>query len=399
MSFRVHLRSIPGPGALQVLLPTLLEAESVRIDASSLRCAVEGPRSGSLQTSITGVLERLGLERRVSAQSAAAVDPGRRWADSVLTLIVPPGVALPADLFAQLAPRNLDLRGLRRLSPRDGAELAFELYLDDAARARCLRPAILGLAERWGVDLALTGADSKRPRRRLIAFDMDSTLIRCEVIDELAARAGAGAAVAAVTARAMRGELDFRASFRARLAKLRGLPAAALAQVAQRLPLMPGVEVLLSTLRAQGHYTVILSGGFDYFARRLQERLGFHEIHANVLQIDQGALTGAVEGDIVDGARKRALLEEIAAQQGLGLADTVAVGDGANDLPMIEAAGLGVAFHAKPRVRERAPAALTHCDLTGLLYLLGVPGGQISDQIESKADVGPRHEFSVSSLS
>lgn len=371
MSFRVHLRRPPGPGALRVLLPILLNAESVRIDASSFRCTVAGSRSALVQTSINEALERLELAPRVSAESAAALAPRPPWADSVLTLIVPPGAALPADLFAPLARRNLELRGLRRLSPQGSAELAFELYLDDAARARALRPAIARLAQRWGVDLALTSADSKRPRRRLIAFDMDSTLIRCEVIDELAARAGRGEAVAAITARAMRGEVDFRASFRERLATLRGLPAAALAQVAKQLPLMPGAEALLSTLRAQGHYTVILSGGFDYFARRLQEQLGFHEIHANVLQVEQRALTGAVEEDIVDGARKRALLKEIAARQNLPLADTVAVGDGANDLPMIEAAGLGVAFHAKPRVRERAPTALTYCDLTGLLYLLG----------------------------
>ena len=377
MNFRVHLRRRPGTAALRALLPTLLEAQSVRIDAASLCCSVAGPRSGFLQTSIAAALERLGLAPRVSAQAAAAAEPGPPWADSVLTLIVPPGAALPADLLAPLAQRNLELRGLRRLSPRGSAQLAFELHLDDAARA--LHAEIARLAQRWGVDLALTGAESKRPRRRLIAFDMDSTLIRCEVIDQLAARAGVGEAVAAITARAMRGEVDFRASFRQRLAKLRGLPVAALAQVAEQLPLMPGAESLLSTLRAQGHYTVILSGGFDYFARRLQQQLGFHEIHANALQIDRRALTGAVENDIVDGARKRALLEQIAAQQGLSMADTVAVGDGANDLPMIEAAGLGVAFHAKPRVRERAPTALTHCDLTGLLYLLGVSAADAQD--------------------
>ena len=379
MNFRVHLRRRPGPAALRALLPTLLEAQSVRIDASSLRCSVAGPRSGFLQTSITAAVERLGLAPRVSAQPAAAAEPGPPWADSVLTLIAPPGVALPADLLAPLAQCNLELRGLRRLSPRGSAQLAFELHLDDAARARALHPAIARLAQRWGVDLALTGAESKRPRRRLVAFDMDSTLIRCEVIDQLAARAGVGEAVAAITARAMRGEVDFCASFRERLAKLRGLPVAALAQVAERLPLMPGAEGLLSTLRAQGHYTVILSGGFDYFARCLQQQLGFHEIHANALQIERCALTGAIDNDIVDGARKRALLEQIAAQQGLSMADTVAVGDGANDLPMIEAAGLGVAFHAKPRVRERAPTALTHCDLAGLLYLLGVSAADSQD--------------------
>ncbi|GEM_PF-155307 len=379
MTLSFQLRSMPGLAALQALLPSLLKAESVRIDdsAATLVCSVPDAEAAAFEAAHTDVLERLGLGWQLHARNQAEETLGREysWADAVMTLIIPPDVAFPADIIAQLAEWNLQLRGVRRLSAWASNELAFELYLDDWARAAKLQAALPALAERWGVDVALAEADSKRPRRRLIAFDMDSTLIRCEVIDELASRAGVGETVAAITARAMRGELDFRASFRERMASLRGLDESALTQVVQSLPLMPGVESLLKTLRAQGHYTVILSGGFDYFARHLQEKLGFHELHANVLQIRDGALTGEVEGEIVDGERKRRLLERIAEEQGLAMNDTVAVGDGANDLPMISAAGLGVAFHAKPLVRERAPVALTHCDLTGLLYVLGVAGG------------------------
>ena len=302
--------------------------------------------------------------------------PSTTNAESVVVTLIAGDGPLPQDAVA-LLPRELGvpLRETRELRQDAGAVSAMELYLD-APDPEPLRAAVAGFAEQWLIDACVQPVRDKQPRRRLIVFDMDSTLIECEVIDELAVRAGVGDEVAAVTARAMRGELDFQASFRQRMGKLRGLAEVELEHVAAALPIMPGAQRLFAALRREGHYTVILSGGFDYFARRVQQQLGIDEVHANRLQIVDGALTGEVEGEIVDGARKVALLRELAAREGFALEDTVAVGDGANDLPMLATAGIGVAFHAKPRVRAEARCAVNRADLDALLLVLGVPAGE-----------------------
>ena len=198
-----------------------------------------------------------------------------------------------------------------------------------------------------------------RRTRRLVAFDMDSTLIEAEVIDELAKRAGVGAEVAAITERAMRGELDFSESFRLRVALLAGLDEQVLEEVAAELRLSEGAEKLVSTLRRIGFRTAIISGGFSFFGRRLQQRLGIDYVFANELDIVDGKVSGRVTGEIVDGRRKAELLREIAAREGISLEQVIAVGDGANDLPMLSIAGLGIAFRAKPIVKESARHAIS----------------------------------------
>jgi len=201
---------------------------------------------------------------------------------------------------------------------------------------------------------------------------MDSTLIQTEVIDELAAAAGVGEQVAAITEAAMRGELDFGTSFRRRMALLRGLDEAVLAGIAERLPITDGAERLIATLKRLGYRIAILSGGFNYFAEHLQRRFGIDYVHANQLDIVDGKVTGEVRGRIVDGARKAELLREIAQREGLLLEQVIAVGDGANDLPMLSIAGLGIAFHAKPLVKEQARHSITTVGLDGILYLIGM---------------------------
>ncbi|WP_444903691.1 phosphoserine phosphatase SerB [Microbulbifer sp. CnH-101-E] len=249
------------------------------------------------------------------------------------------------------------------------AELEFS-----PARFTCLQ-----LAEAIGADLVLQEGISQRVPA-LAGFDMDSTLIDAEVIDELAKITGIGDQVAAITAAAMRGELDFRDSFKKRMALLKGFSEQRLAEIATQLPLKDGAQNLLHCLRKLGCKTVILSGGFTYFANFLQrERLAVDLIYANELEFAEGALTGEVIEPIVDGMRKRLLLGETAKEMGVPLEKVVAVGDGANDIPMLNLGALGIAIHPKPKVRREAPQAITLFGLDAALYLFGLNDQQIAE--------------------
>jgi phosphoserine phosphatase len=224
----------------------------------------------------------------------------------------------------------------------------------------------------------VTAEPSGRAGGLLVVLDADSTLIREEAIELLAEAAGSLEHVAAVTERAMRGELDFQQSFRQRVALLKGLPESALQRVVDEVPLTDGAERLVSTLRRLGYKTAILSGGFTFFGRVLQERLGIDHLHANTLDIRDGIVTGEVVPPIVDGAGKADRLTEIAAREGLSLEQCIAVGDGANDLPMLRLAGLGIAFRAKPLVRSSARQSISAMGLDGILYLIGVRDRDVS---------------------
>ena len=235
-----------------------------------------------------------------------------------------------------------------------------------------LRREFMELADEIDVDIAYQENNVYRRNRRLVAFDMDSTLIQAEVIDELAKRAGVGKQVAAITERAMHGEIEFKESLIQRVALLKGLPESALAEVAATLKLTDGTERLISTLKKLGYKTAILSGGFTYFGRTLQRRLGFDYVFSNDLEIEDGIITGNLASEIVDGERKATLLASIAQHEGFSLEQTIAVGDGANDLPMLSIAGLGIAFRAKPIVKESAKQSLNTHGLDGILYLMGL---------------------------
>lgn len=238
--------------------------------------------------------------------------------------------------------------------------------------AQAMRSACMLMSAQHNMDIAVQEDNVYRRNRRLVCFDMDSTLITQEVIDELALEAGVGEQVAEITERAMQGELDFQQSFRARVALLKGLDASVLPKIAERLTITDGAERLISTLKSLGYKTAILSGGFQYFAEYLQQKLGIDEVHANILDVENGVVTGVVKGDIVDGARKALLLQQLSEKFGISTEQVIAVGDGANDLPMLSLAGLGVAFRAKPLVRENANQAISSVGLDGILYLLGL---------------------------
>ena len=234
-----------------------------------------------------------------------------------------------------------------------------------------IRQEFMKISAEMGIDIALQEDNLFRRNRRLVAFDMDSTLIQVEVIDELAKRCGAGAEVSAITSGAMRGEYDFKESLRRRLALLKGLDASVLEEVAATLPLTEGAERLIANLKRLGFKIAIISGGFTYFGERLKKRLGIDYVFANRLEIKDGRLTGRVTGAIVDGARKAELLRRLADKEGIDLQQVIAVGDGANDLPMLGIAGLGIAFHAKPKVKADARQSISTLGLDAILYLIG----------------------------
>lgn len=224
----------------------------------------------------------------------------------------------------------------------------------------------------YEIDMSLQSETDYRTPKKLACFDMDSTLIKTEVMDELAECAGVGACVRQITERAMNGEFDFKESFRQRLRLLQGLDEHVLQEIADRLPLMDGLETLLQGLKRHGCKVAILSGGFTYFALRLKEKFQLDYVYANRLEIKDGCLTGKHLGEIVDSSRKVALLKELVRKEQITMSETLAVGDGANDLAMLQTAGLGVAYHAKKKVRDHIPQSINITGLDGILYFLGI---------------------------
>ena len=237
----------------------------------------------------------------------------------------------------------------------------------------------MNLSQRLDFDISLQEDTIYRRCRRLICFDMDSTLIRTEVIDELADRAGVGEEVRAITEAAMRGEIDFQESFTRRVALLKGLDVSVMKDIAENLPITEGVDRLMEVLKRSGYKTAILSGGFTYFGNWLKRKYNFDYVYANELEVGpDGKLTGRYVGDIVDGRRKKELLRLLAQVENINIAQTIAVGDGANDLPMLSEAGLGIAFHAKPKVKAEASQSISTIGIDGVLYFLGFKDSYIS---------------------
>ncbi|UVS09451.1 phosphoserine phosphatase SerB [Parabacteroides distasonis] len=245
----------------------------------------------------------------------------------------------------------------------------------------CMKAEFMKLSTELEMDISFQEDSMYRRMRRLICFDMDSTLIETEVIDELAIRAGVGDQVKAITEVAMRGEIDFCESFRQRCALLKGLDVSVMQEIAENLPITEGVDRLMRILKKVGFKIAILSGGFTYFGNFLKQKYNIDYVYANELEIENGKLTGNHVGDIVDGKRKAELLRLIAQVENVDIRQTVAVGDGANDLPMISIAGLGIAFHAKPKVKATAKQSISTIGLDGILYFLGYKDSYLDEQM------------------
>ena len=286
-----------------------------------------------------------------------------------------------AEIARIISDQGLNIETIMRLTGRQpleedaepAAKACVELSVRGTPRDKTsMQSEFMRLAQSLNFDVSIQEDTMYRRCRRLICFDMDSTLIRTEVIDELADRAGVGPEVRAITESAMRGEIDFCESFTRRVALLKGLDVKVMKDIADNLPITEGVERMMKVLKRSGYKTAILSGGFTYFGNALKNRFGFDYVYANELEIGpDGKLTGRYVGDIVDGERKRQLLRLLAQVENIDIAQTIAVGDGANDLPMLAEAGLGIAFHAKPKVKAEASQSISTIGLDGVLYFLG----------------------------
>lgn len=337
-----------------------------------------------LRAALAARAQSLGLQARFTQITRTALDHWLAAQGKDRFLITVLGRAISAEALSRvsgiIAAHGLNIDRIQRLSGRlslavhsPTSNACVEMRASGAAQDEdAMRAEFVALAQQLPIDIAFQRESLFRRNRRLFAFDMDSTLIQGEVIDELAQLAGVSDRVIKITESAMRGEIEFSESFRRRVALLKGLRESRVHELVGNIPLAEGAERLIGALRMLGYKTAILSGGFTFFAHHLQRRFGIDYVYANELEFANGAVTGEVSGPIVDGPRKAALLRQIAEQERISLEQVVAVGDGANDLPMLNLAGMGIAFRAKPLVQQNAEHSLTQLGLDGLLYLIGV---------------------------
>jgi len=344
-----------------------------------------GPNDERLRSVVVDVAGALGMQ--VSVQSGSGDNAPRRGGRAAVVVLGAPLLASAvAAVTARIAAHGANIDRIRRLSRYPVTTVEFDISGADVAPLR--RELAIEAAVR-GVDIAVSPSGLARRGRRLVVMDVDSTLIQDEVIELLASHAGREAEVAEVTAAAMRGELDFAESLRARVRALSGLPESVLGEVRDAIRLTAGARTLVRTLKRLGFTVAVVSGGFIEVVGPLADRLGIDHAHANRLEVADGRLTGNLVGEIVDRQGKAGALRRFAAEERLPLSRTVAIGDGANDLDMLAAAGLGIAFNAKPIVREQADTAVNVPYLDAVLYLLGITREEIEDADEADGFTTP----------
>lgn len=383
----ITVRGPDGPGITATLTNILAGAKGVRLldieqtvvhQKLLLSILLAFEKNGADQTSVMKDLlfaaKKLGVVLEFEVFDAKWLADGEADHQYVVTCLGAEVGAYPLSRIAQaLAARDVNIDKIGKLTLQSLSCVELSVHAAKAIDPKRLSQELLGLSSELQVDIAIQSADLLRRAKRLIALDMDSTLIQTEVIDELGRLAGVERKMKAITANTLQGHRDFAEALRERVRLLRGLPVEALDKVYRAIRLMPGAERLIRILKHLGYRTALISGGFTYFTDLLRQRLGFDYAFANVLEIEKGKLTGQVLGDVVDGRRKALILETIAQGEGIALDQTVAIGDGANDLPMLSKAGLGVAFHAHERVRKQAAHGLSKGHgLDSILYLLGI---------------------------
>jgi phosphoserine phosphatase len=368
-------------GILAQMGAELLDIEQVVVQRQlSLGMLVAIPHDRGVLKELLFAAKELGVSLDFMPVEHERSPAARRAERYVVTAI---GRALGAPemhtLATALAEHGANIAKISRLSHGHVRSVEFHVDLAPGCDPSPLKEALLRLSMRSSFDIALQREGIFRRSKRMIVMDMDSTLIRIEVIDELARAHGVRAEVAAVTEQAMAGEMDYDESLRKRLALLAGLDVAVLERIAAELPLTEGAEVLVRALKRLGYRTAVISGGFSIAADALRAQLGIDHAHSNTLEIEGGKLTGRVVGPIVNAARKAELLETIARSESIPLEQVIAVGDGANDLAMLEKAGLGIAFRAKPKLREAADTSISAGGLDWILFLLGFSAEEVED--------------------
>ena len=398
---QVNIYGTDKPGLTTALTDILARYDAFILDigqanihqslALGILFSTESDKSGFIMKDLLFKASELGVQLRFKAIDAEDYTQwvARQGKNRYIVTLLGRSVTARqiADVTSVIFKYGLNIDAIKRLTgrvpltedddrTRSSIEFSIRGSLSDEQRAG-LQSDLVDVCNQGGLDISFQKDDIYRRSRRLICFDMDSTLIHTECIDQLAERAGVGDQVKAITESAMRGEIDFTESFTRRVSLLKGLDESVMEDIARNLPYNEGLERMMTILKRVGYKTAILSGGFTYFGKYLQQKFGFDYVYANELEIEDGKLTGRYVGDVVDGRRKAELLRLLCQVEHINLAQAVAVGDGANDLPMLGLAGLGIAYHAKPKVKANARQSISSIGLDGILYFLGLKDSYI----------------------